>query len=63
VLVLFSAFCFAAGVWRNLNSAATPPRPDARQIPPYMLLVFNGFLVLVSLAVLVGIWLGKTGPQ
>lgn len=63
VLVFFSAFCFAAGVWRNLNAAATPPRPDARQIPPYLLIVFNGFLILVSLAVLIGIWVGKGGPQ
>src|SRR3954464_3688577 len=27
VLVLFSAFCFGAGVWRDLNPGAPPPRP------------------------------------
>ena len=33
VLILFSAFCFVAGVWRNLNPGAPPPPPDARELP------------------------------
>jgi putative membrane protein len=57
VLILFSAFCFFAGVWRELDSGAPPPRPDIRRLPPWLLISVNGFLVLVSLAALVGIWL------
>ena len=60
VLVLFSAFCFAAGVWREFNPE--PPRfGDARRIPSPILLAVNGFLALVALAALVGIWFGPTG--
>jgi putative membrane protein len=60
VLVLFSAFCFAAAVWRQLEpGGAPPPRPDARRLPPALLIVLNGFLALVSLAALVGIWFGR----
>jgi putative membrane protein len=58
VLILFSVFCFAAAVWRQLNPGPPPPRPEARPIPPWMLIAVNGFLSLVSLAALVGIWLG-----
>ncbi|HEV7123700.1 MAG TPA: DUF202 domain-containing protein, partial [Rhodanobacter sp.] len=28
LLILFSAFCFFAGVWRGLAAGAPPPRPD-----------------------------------
>ena len=59
VLLFFSAFCFAAGVWRNLNPGAPPPRPDARRIPPLLLVAVNGFLVLVVAAALIGVWLGS----
>jgi putative membrane protein len=61
VLVLFSAFCFAAAVWRQINPGPPPPRPDARRIPSALLMAVNGFLVLVALAVLLGIWFGRTG--
>ncbi len=59
VLLAFSAFCFAAGVWRNLNPGAPPPHPDARRIPPILLVAVNGFLVLVVAAALIGVWLGS----
>jgi putative membrane protein len=61
VLVLFSAFCFAAAVWRELTPGLPPPSPDAPRIPPVLLIVVNGFLVLVALAALVSIWFGRTG--
>ncbi len=61
VLVLFSVFCFAAAIWRQLNPGPPPPRPDARRIPPWTLIAVNGFLALVSLAALLGIWFGRTG--
>jgi hypothetical protein len=38
MLVIFSAFCFAAGVWRELFPGAPPPDPDVRKIPPILLL-------------------------
>ena len=55
LLVLFSAFCFVAAVWRELLPSVQPPRPRARRIPAAILLLVNGFLVLVSLAALAGI--------
>lgn len=57
LLILFSAFCFFAGVWRELDPGAPPPRPDIRRLPPWLLVSVNGFLALVSLAALVGVWL------
>ena len=56
VLVLFSAFCFAAAVWRQFDIGPPPPAPDTRQLPNWLLLLVNGFLVLVALASLIGIW-------
>jgi putative membrane protein len=58
VLVLFSVFCFAAAVWRNLEPGPPPPVPDVKRLPPALLMVVNGFLVLVALAALLGIWFG-----
>jgi putative membrane protein len=58
VLVMFAAFCFAAAVWRNLQPGPPPPEPDAKRINSWILIVVNGFLVLVSLAALTGIWFG-----
>lgn len=58
VLILFSGFCFGAAVWRELFAGAPPPKPDVRHIPPGILYCVNGFLALVSLAALAGIWLG-----
>jgi len=56
VLVLFSAFCFVAAVWREMEPGAPPPKPDTRRLPPALLIVVNGFLMIVALAALVGIW-------
>jgi putative membrane protein len=61
VLVLFSAFCFVAAVWRQLDPGPPPPRPDTKRLPPALLIVLNGFLAIVSLAALFGIWFGRTG--
>jgi putative membrane protein len=57
VLVLFSAFCFCAAVWRELVPAWRNPQPEARRIPAPILFVINGSLTLVALAALAGIWL------
>lgn len=56
LLVLFSGFCFFAAVWRQMSRVA-PPKPDTQRLPPAMLIGVNGFLMLVSLAALVGVWL------
>ena len=61
VLVLFSAFCFGAAVWRQVFPGAPPPQPDTPRIPPALLVAVNGFLVLVALSALVSIWFGRTG--
>ncbi|MGN6146932.1 MAG: YidH family protein [Rhizomicrobium sp.] len=58
VLTLFSAFCFAAAVWRELVPRFHDPMPNARRIPKWILYVVNGTLVLVALAAMVSIWLG-----
>lgn len=57
VLILFSGFCFVCAVWRETRPGAPPPRPDTRRLPSGLLLAVNGFLVVVALAALVGIWL------
>jgi putative membrane protein len=61
LLVLFSAFCFGAAVWRQVFVGAPPPQPDVRRIPSAILLAINGFLILVALAALIGIWFGESG--
>ena len=56
VLILFSVFCFGAAVWRHLYPGPPPPVPDAARIHPAVLISVNGFLALVSIAALIGIW-------
>jgi putative membrane protein len=61
ILVAFSAFCFGAAVWRQVFPGPPPPHPDTPRIPPFLLILVNGFLVLVALSALVSIWFGRTG--
>jgi putative membrane protein len=56
VLVLFSGFCFVAAIWREIAPGAPPPPPDTRRLPAWLLILVNGFLMLVSLAALIGLW-------
>jgi putative membrane protein len=56
VLILFAGFCFVAAVWRQMGQVS-PPRPDTRRIPAALLIAVNGFLLIVCLAALVGVWL------
>lgn len=55
VLVLFSAFAFIAAIWREIMPSVPPPRPDTKKLSSLLLIGINGFLVLVSIAALVGI--------
>jgi putative membrane protein len=63
VLVLFSAFCFGAGVWRDLHPGPPPPRPDIPRLPPALLIAVNTFLAIVALVSLLGIWFGKVSTS
>jgi len=56
MLIAFSMFCFGAAIWRHLNPGPPPPQPGVPQIPRSALIVVSGFLALVSLAALIGIW-------
>ena len=58
MLIAFSIFCFGAAVCRELNPGAPPPVPQLKPIPSAVLIAMNGFLALVSLAALIGIWFG-----
>jgi inner membrane protein YidH len=63
VLILFSVFCFEVGVWRELFSrcsASAAGRPKDAGSP---LICVNGFLMLVALAALLGVWLARTPGQ
>jgi len=57
VLIVFSAFCFMAAVWRQLKPGASPPQPELQRLPTWLLLGINGFLVLVALAALLSVWI------
>ena len=59
VLVLFSMFCFGAAVWRQLNPGLPPPIPTSPRISPALLIAINGFLALVSLFALFGVWFDR----
>ena len=62
LLVLFSGFCFAVAVWRDLRPGHdAPERSDVWRLPKALLLVVNGGLLLVSLGALMGVWFGRTG--
>ena len=56
VLVVFAGFCLVAAVWRHLRPPALPPGLDLRPVPRALLLPLNGFLLLVAVAALIGIW-------
>jgi Protein of unknown function (DUF2934) len=53
------SFCFIAAVWREVYLGVAPPPADIQRLPTALLLVINGFLVLISLAALVGVWMIK----
>lgn len=56
VLVIFAGFCFVAAVWRQLWRPVPPPGIDLRPVPRAILVPLNGFLLLVAVVALVGIW-------
>ena len=60
MLIVFSGFCFAAAVWREAIRLAPPSAPDVRRLPRALLLVLNGFLIVVDVAALAGVWLARS---
>ncbi|RZA15438.1 MAG: DUF202 domain-containing protein [Lysobacteraceae bacterium] len=54
VLIVFAEFCFVAGIWRELTGKALRPDPDTAKLPAWLLVVFNGFLLVLGAAVLIG---------
>jgi putative membrane protein len=63
LLVLFSAFLLRGRGMAAARPGMPPPRPDVRRIPLHLLIAVNGFLALVALAALLGVWFGKSGPE
>jgi putative membrane protein len=63
ILILFSAFCFCAAVWREMVPRMNDPVPQAKKIPRAVLFLINGSLAVVALCALIGIWIGRlSGP-
>lgn len=56
VLIVFAGFCFVAAVWREVRGAGILGHEDLHAIPKAVLMPLNGFLLLVAIAALVGIW-------
>lgn len=56
VLVLFAGFCLVAAVWRQLWRPQPRPDRELRPVPSALLVPLNGFLLLVAIAALIGIW-------
>jgi putative membrane protein len=56
VLIIFAAFCLCAAIWREFYSVP-PGRTRLSVMPRALLIPLNGFLVLVAIAALVGVWL------
>lgn len=56
LLVLASGFCYVAAVWREALNLGPELHPDTRTLPVRLLVGVSAFLLLVSLAALVGIW-------
>jgi putative membrane protein len=56
VLIVFAGFCLVAAIWRELHRIEPRRQPDVRPLPRAILVPMNGFLLLVAIAALVGIW-------
>lgn len=59
MLVLFAAFCFLVGAWREISTGARLPTSHIHQLPSAMLIIVNGFLMAVALATFVGVVLTR----
>ncbi len=57
VLILFAGFCMCAAIWREFYSLPPPGKTRLNMMPRYVIIPVNGFLILVTLAALVGVWI------
>ena len=55
LLILFSAFCFLAAIWRELLPSTIRPVPDAPRLPTWILMAFTGCLLLIAAGILFGL--------
>lgn len=62
ILILFSAFCFCAAVWRELVPRVENPVSAIPRIPRAVLLGVNGSLAVVALCAIVAIWVARFIP-
>jgi putative membrane protein len=56
VLILFAGFCLAAAIWREFYSLP-PGRGRLSVVPRWLVIPVNAFLILVTIAALVGVWM------
>jgi inner membrane protein YidH len=56
VLILFAAFCMCAAIWREFYGLP-PGRTHLSMMPRYVIIPVNVFLVLVTVAALIGNWI------
>ncbi|MEG3086909.1 DUF202 domain-containing protein [Sphingomonas sp. PB4P5] len=57
LLIVFSAFCFIAAVWRELGGFGGTAWTDLRGVAPAVLIAANSVMLLISVTALVGIWI------
>lgn len=57
LLIVFSCFCFVAGVWRELGQVSAVASPDLRRVPPVILIGANAVMTLTSMIALTGLWI------
>jgi putative membrane protein len=62
ILILFSAFCFCAAVWRELVPKVQNPASEIPRIPRAVLFVVNGSLTIVALCAIISIWATRFFP-
>lgn len=60
MLVMFAGFAFLAGAWREIGLDRQLPEHDLPRLPASYIIIANGFLVMVSVAVLAGIFMAHT---
>lgn len=56
LFVLFIAGCLVAAMWREVRPSSQPPEASTRRIPFVIVAIVNGFLLIMALVALVGMW-------
>lgn len=62
ILILLSAFAFAAGSWRHGCWNAHLARSDTARLPGWLVRVVGALLVLASVLAVAGIWIVSPHP-